>query len=143
MSEDLNKRLEVGPLGKHYRDDKRGYIPPHAPRQQPHGRRPGKRRMMLALRRHFDLHGGNAPTWAEMKAMSHGEVLQHFEALVGPIKPRGPKVRVVENKENGKMQRVEEKVNPNAQTMPTWGGQGNAGKKNEIPIDIYSGYKYQ
>jgi hypothetical protein len=135
MSEDLNKRLEVGPLDKHYRDDKRGYILPHAPRQQPHGRRPGKRRMMLALRRHFDLHGGNAPTWAEMKAMSHGEVLQHFEALVGPIKPRGPKVRVVENKENGKMQRVEEKVNPNAQTMPTWGGQGNAGKKNEIPID--------
>lgn len=123
--------VTFGPVLKHYLQDARGYKLPHAPRQQPHGRRPGKRVLMTGIRalakKKPEL---KLPSWNQMLGMEHHEVLSLFEKHFGEVKPaKGANqqvVRVVENDPNNAdgFKREEEKAKPDAQTMQAAGRQG-------------------
>lgn len=132
--------IHFGPVAKHYLEDARGYYLPHAHHQQPHGRRPGKRSLMVGLRALAEERPDLArkiPSWNAMLGMDHQQVLDIFEKHYGQIKPAagaGDIVRVVENKPGGGFRRDEEKANPNAKTMPAAGRQGQNLRVGDFPV---------
>jgi hypothetical protein len=157
-SDDLNAAFKAhlekqgipafGPVAKHYLEDPRGYKLPHAHRQQPHGRRPGKRVLMTGIRalarRRPDL---DLPRWLDMEKMGHREVLDIFERHLGEVKPaRGANqnvMRVVENDPDnaGGFNRDEQRANRDAKTMPAANKQGKNLRVSQFPVSQVLGDK--